>query len=395
MAVSAEIERLLDQGNYLMPDLNMSQSDLANPTEPIVTKIMVHYLRCFAFRVEPPYKIGSELAQSSREARVFLIRVCRQVERIIQISFPNKTYTYVDIIKPAVKKTLATLSYLFNYLAYYKMFKKSVLGPVEEAIMLKDSLAAELKAKSQQLEQRKLKTKECEAAIGQLKNELQDTQAKLLPLKKSCSEQASALELIEQQQNELDMRITHWEQLVVKDGQVAELQKNIKSANSHVESCKAELASKKQVINEHRRVIEASQQAVTALEEATAVLPLTKLEEYKKSSKDLEAAEEKRAALEANYQKRCQDLEARKQELSLTEQQCEAAKHRHEAEHQKQQQELEKLKVDLEERKKQIKLLNSSIVELEQQNVEKEQLHAILMEQLTEIFGENWQLNST
>jgi len=108
MAVSAEIERVIDQGNYLMPDINMSQSDLANPTEPIVTKIMVHYLRCFGFRVEPPYKIGSELAHSSREARVFLIRVCRQVERIIQICFPNKTYTYLDIIKPGEQQNLKT-----------------------------------------------------------------------------------------------------------------------------------------------------------------------------------------------------------------------------------------------------------------------------------------------
>jgi len=62
-------------------------------------------------------------------------------------------------------------------------------------------------------------------AISQLKKDLQDTQAKLLPLKKSCSEQTNALELIEQQQTELDMRIAHWEQLVVKDGQVNELQK--------------------------------------------------------------------------------------------------------------------------------------------------------------------------
>jgi len=100
MALSVEIERVMDQGNCLMPDINICQSDLANPTEPIVTKIMVHYLRSFGFRLEPPYKIGTELGHSSREARVFLIRVCRQVERIVQISFPNKTYSYMDIIKP-------------------------------------------------------------------------------------------------------------------------------------------------------------------------------------------------------------------------------------------------------------------------------------------------------
>lgn len=98
-----------------------------------------------------------------------------------------------------------------------------MLGPVEEAIKLKDSLTAEVKAKSQQLEQCSQKTKDCEMAINKLKKDLQDTQAKLLPLKKSCSEHENTLELIEQQQSELDKRIGHWEQLVVEDSQVTEL----------------------------------------------------------------------------------------------------------------------------------------------------------------------------
>jgi len=66
-----------------------------------------------------------------------------------------------------------------------------------------------------------------------------------------------------------------------------------------------------------------------------------------------------------------------------------------EAEHHKLQKELEKLKADLEHRRNQIEVLDNTIIDLEQQRLEKEQLHAILIEQLTEIFGENWQLNST
>ncbi|XP_017004579.2 paramyosin [Drosophila takahashii] len=395
MDVAAEIERLVDQGKYLMPDIHISQSDLAHPTEPIVTNIMVHYLRCFGFRVEPPYKVGSELAHASREARVFLIRVCRQVERIIQICFPNKTYSYVDIIKPAVKKTLTILGYLFNYLSYYKLFKKSVLPPVEEAIKLKDSLTAELKAKSQNLEQRRLKAKECELAIGQLKKDLHQSQAQLLPLKKSCSEQSNALELIEQLQSELDKRITHWEQLVVKDSQVIELQNKIKSANSHVESCKAELANKELVTNEHRQIIEASQQIVTALEKAKAVLPLSQVEAYKESSKQLEAMEKQLATGQANYQKRRQDAEAMRQELARGAQQYEARRQMNDAEHDKLQKALEKLKVEGEERLNRIKLLEDNISELEQENLGKEQLHAILSEQLAEVLGDNWQSTST
>ncbi|XP_002036038.2 myosin-10 [Drosophila sechellia] len=390
MALSVEIERVMDQGNCLMPDINICQSDLANPTEPIVTKIMVHYLRSFGFRLEPPYKIGTELGHSSREARVFLIRVCRQVERIVQISFPNKTYTYMDIIKPAVKKTLATLSYLFNHLAYYKVFKKKVLGPVEEAIKLKDSLTAEVKAKSQQLEQCSQKTKDCEVAINKLKKDLQDTQAKLLPLKKSCSEHENTMELIEQQQSELDKRIGHWEQLVVEDSQVTELREKTKSASSHVEICKAELASKKQVTNEHRRMIENSQHIATALDKATAVLSQCKVDDYKESLKQLEAVEKQLPTWKVNYQKLLQDAEAKKQELALCEQRYEERNQENDAENHKLQNELKQLQVDVEDRKKRLEDLNNHLIELDQRNLEQDQLYAILSEQIHEALGQNW-----
>ncbi|XP_016970997.1 golgin subfamily A member 5 [Drosophila rhopaloa] len=402
MAVSAEIERVMGQGNCLMPDINISQGDLANPCEGVVTKILVHYLKCFGFRLDPPYKTGSELAHSSREGRVFLIRLCRQVERIIQISFPNKTYTYVDIIKPAVKKTLSTLSYLFNYLAYYKVFKKKVLGPVEETIKLKDSLTAEIKAKSLQLEQRRQKAdtvesdrKDCEVAINQLKKELQDTQAKLHQLKKSCSEHVNGLELLEQEEIELGKRICHWEQLVVEDSQVMELRNKIKVASSHVESCKAELASKEQVTNEHRRVIEASQQAATALEKATAALAPSKLEDYKESTKQLEAMGKQVPTLEASYQQRRQDSELKKKEISSCDQQYDTRKQKHDSEDRKLQKQLEQLQVDLRDRKSRMEDLETVVMELNQRNLGLEQLHGILSEHLCEALGENWQINST
>ncbi|EDV59180.1 cingulin [Drosophila erecta] len=395
MALSAEIERVMNQGNCLMPDINICQNDLANPTEPLVTKIMVHYLRSFGFRMEPPYKIGTELAHSSREARLFLIRVCRQVERIVQISFPNKTYTYVDIIKPAVKKTLATLSYLFNHLAYYKVFKKKVVGPVEEALKLKDSLAAELKTKSQQLEQCSQNTKECEVAINQLKKDLQDTQAKLLPLKKSCSEQENALELLELQHNELDKRIGHWEQLVVEESQVTELREKIKSASSHVESCKTELASKKQETKEHRRIIENSQHIVASLEKATAALSLCKVDDYKESFKQLEAVEKQLPTWKVNYQKRLQDAKAKKEELGLCDQRYEERSQENDAENHKLLNELKQLQVDVEDRKKRLEDLSKNLVELDQRNLGQDQLYAMLNEQIHEALGQNWHMNST
>lgn len=95
-----DIEKLVQQSNYLLPDLSIRHSDLSNPSEAILTRIFIQYLKAFGFRVEPPHKVDCDVFDPSREKRLFLIRLCRQVERILQISFPNKTYTYVDIINP-------------------------------------------------------------------------------------------------------------------------------------------------------------------------------------------------------------------------------------------------------------------------------------------------------
>lgn len=124
------------------------------------------------------------------------------------------------------------MGYLFNYLAYYKMFKKNVLGPVEKGIKAREALLAEVKGKQSQLEQHRetIATitedmEACKLEINQLKAELHESKAKLVQQKKCASEQENALENHELQENELSKRIKHWEQLVVEEHQVMELQK--------------------------------------------------------------------------------------------------------------------------------------------------------------------------
>ncbi|KAH8281933.1 hypothetical protein KR054_004181 [Drosophila jambulina] len=396
MAVSLDIEDILSQGKHFIPDLSISHSDLVKPSMAILTKIFVHYLRCFGFRVEPPFKLGNETIDQSRETRVFLIRLCRQIESIVKISYPNKTYLYMDLMKPANKKTLSTLGSLFNYLAYYKMFKKNVLGPVEQGIKVRDALLAEFKVKQNEFDQNKEAVatiaedmEACKLEISQLKATLQETKTKLVQLKKSASEQEHALESHEHEENEQSKRIKHWEQLVVEEHQVMKLKKQIQSTSSHVESCKKELASKEQLINNLRSTIEASQQIVLALEKATPLLPLSQLDEYKENAKELDSMREQLPALEARNQKILQEAEARKKLLREEQQKIQHLREKYEADSKLAQEQIEKRETEIEDRDKSVKELQTENEALAEQIEKQEYLRGILCENIENILGEN------
>ncbi|KAH8413183.1 hypothetical protein KR009_008652 [Drosophila setifemur] len=394
-AKANDIENLLQQSHSLLPDLTISRSDLTTPTEAIVTRIFVHYLRAFGFRVDPPHKIDSEVADTSRDKRVFLIRLCGQVERIMQICFPNKTYSYPDIIRPAAKKTLNTLGFLFNYLAYYKMFKKNVLGPVDELVKSREALYAEVAAKMSQLEQRREKVasaksdaENCDANINQLKEELRLVQAKLAQQKKSLSGQMISLEVLEQQMKDLNNRIAHLEQMVVKDSDVIELQKLIHNTNSLIECCKKELSGKEQVFTNQRQQIETSQQMAAEIEKLIAQAPANKIEEYKKNCKLLETALKEVALLKDNYQKSLQEIEAMRQQLQETEKQLQKQKQQLDKEDQTSQKVIEVRQAQIEDKRKCLDKLARENRELDEQIEQQEQIHATLQENIHELLGE-------
>ncbi|KAH8351469.1 hypothetical protein KR059_003096 [Drosophila kikkawai] len=396
MALDSDINLILSQSTRLIPDLSISHSDLVKPTVGCLTKIFVHYLRCFGFRVEPPFKLGSETIDQSRETRVFLIHLCRQIESIVKLSFPNKTYLYMDLIKPATRKTLSTLDYLFNFLAYYNLFKKDVLGPVEQGIKARDTLLAEIKVKQRELEQHKKTVatitadmEACKLEINKLKAELHETKTKLARQKKSTSEQENGLEHYEQQENELNKRIKHWEQLVVEENQVLELKKQIQSTILHVESCKKELASTEQIIDSQRSLIEDSQQIVVALEKATPLLTLSQLEDYKKNTKQLEVLRKQLPALEARNQKALKEAEAGKKLLLDEKQQIQQLREKHKTESKEAQEHIEQRETDIEGRGKAVTELQNENEALAEQIEKQEELRGILCENLEIILGEN------
>ncbi|XP_022221308.2 coiled-coil domain-containing protein 93 [Drosophila obscura] len=386
--INNEMEMVIQQGNTLLPDLHIRSSDLANPTEAFLTKVYVQYLRCFGLRADPPFNVDNESTDTSREKRVFLIKLCRQVERIMQITFPNKTYTYLDIIRPATKKTIKTLDFLFNYLAYYKQFKRSVLMPVEESIRTREALIAEITSKRCQVENRKEKAatvkidiEKCQAAINELHEELPKAQAELSKHNKICYEQKLALDSLENQHTELTNQIRHWEQLIVEDDQVLNLNKQIENMSLNIENCKEELASQEKEFNDHRRQIEANLNMVNEIEKALEVLPPNLLDEYKENLKQQELMEKQLPALEAQNQKLLNEIDANKVELRQSAEQFQMRKEKYDEECQRFQQQIDGRKAAFEEQKR-AEEERSKNMELLQRQIQEQAVKGNMIEEM-------------
>ncbi|BFF95192.1 rootletin [Drosophila madeirensis] len=393
--ISNEMEMVLQQGNTLMPDLHIRPTDLANPTEAFLTKVYVQYLRCFGLRADPPFNVDNEGTDTSREKRVFLVKLCRQVERIMQITFPNKTYTYLDIIRPAPKKTIKTLDFLFNYLAYYKLFKRSVLVPVEESIRTREALIAEITSKRCQLENRKemaasvkVDIENCQLAINELREELPKAQAQLAKHNKTCNEQKSALDSLETQHTELTSQIKHWGQLVVEDDQVLNIKKQIESMSRNIENCKEELAVQEQLFNDHRSKIEANLNMVIEVEKALEVLPASLLDDYKENLKQQELMEKQLPALEAQNQKLLNEIDVNKTELQQSAEQFQTRKEKYDEECQKFQQQIDVHKTALEEQKR-AEEERSKNLEMLQRQIEEQEAMGKVIEEMLVALGKN------
>ncbi|EDW39890.1 GL16266 [Drosophila persimilis] len=393
--ITDEMEMVIQQGNTLLPDLHIRPSDLANPTEAFLTKVYVHYLRCFGLRVDPPFNVDNESTDTSREKRVFLIKLCRQVERIVQVTFPNKTYTYLDIIRPAPKKTIKTLDPLFNYLAYYKMFKRSVLMPVEESIKTREALIAEITSKRCQLENRKEKAatvktdiENCQASINELHEELPRAQAEVAKDNKTCAEQRLEMDSLENQHTELTNQIRHWEQLVVEDDEVLTLKKQIEDISQDIENCKDELAGQEKVFNDQRHQIETNLNMVNEIEKALEVLPSNCLDEYKENLKQQELVEKQLSALEAQNQKILNEIETNNVELQQSAEQFQICKHKYDEECQKLQQQIDARKTAFEEQKKTEEERTKNMEALQRQLQEQELMGKMIEEMFLEL-GKN------
>lgn len=243
---NAAMELVCKTANSLFPELNVRINEISHPNEALITRILIHCLRAFGFRVEPPYNIQSESNNNSKEKRIFLRKLCRQVERILQISFPGKTYTYYDIIQPsmnaylrrisrynalysfaAAKKTLNTLDVLFNYWCFYKMHKKEVMTPLLAQCKDSQNLQTNIASMRRELDQKKktaaqvtIDIGKCKANIKKLREQFPKAQAELNDQLKLLRRQQADIAVQEEELASISRQVEHFKQLLVLDSEV-------------------------------------------------------------------------------------------------------------------------------------------------------------------------------
>ncbi|EDW04227.1 bromodomain-containing protein DDB_G0280777 [Drosophila grimshawi] len=326
------MEHVCSSANKLFPELNMRLSDLTHPTEAFLTRTFVHYLRAFGFRVEPPYNIESK--DTSREKRQFLSKLCRLVERILQISFPGKPFTYIDIFEPTVRKTRNTLDVLFNYYCFYKMHKKKIVTPVVEKHKEHHTLTSTLGAKQKELgknqqdaAQWKINKAKSEANIEQLREELPKALAELQAQSKLLEQKEAEAKLQEQQLQEITGQVNQLKQLV---SDVPNVKEQTAQIAARIDCFKVEIAKQEEQHKERRMEIETNQLLNDEIDKLFTILPPEALSAYKKCLKEKEQLEKEHLSLETtnqglltNEQEQQQQLQQRENEVKQLKLNCE------------------------------------------------------------------------
>ncbi|KAH8391110.1 hypothetical protein KR215_007139, partial [Drosophila sulfurigaster] len=306
---SPAVEQVCKAANSLFPELNVRASDMVNPTEAFLVRILVPCLKAYGFRVDPPYNIDSDANDASKMKRVFLMKLCRQVQKILQISFPSKTYTYYDITQPTARTTLNTLDVLVNYWCFYRMHKKSIIQPIIERIHERQALITVNAAKRNELEQQeqsgvqdKIELKECEANMHKLHDELTQAKAELKVQSKGVRQLQSEMAVEEEMQSQIESQLNQLNQLVVLDSDVAVVKMETKQLTAQIESHKPELEKLKQIYNERRVELETIAQLSEHIDEASNIVPPEVLSGYKDGKKALEGVEKMHKSLVESHQ---------------------------------------------------------------------------------------------
>ncbi|TDG46448.1 hypothetical protein AWZ03_007104 [Drosophila navojoa] len=371
---TAALELVCETANSLFPELNMRPNELSHPTEAFLTKVLICYLRSFGFRLEPPYNIESEAKDTSREKRLFLSKLCRQVERIIQISFPGKTFTYIDIIEPTVKKTSSTLDVLFNYRCFYKMQKKEILCPIADQLKERQALSAAIAAKRSELELKKQKAEQMkvdivnhQASIDKMTVELPKVMAELNEQSKILQQKEMESALQEEQLAEINAQVKQFEQLLVKDTEVELVESQTAQILARIESSKQEMEKQEELFKERRLEIEANQQLIDELEKAMNILPPDLLNEYKENLKLKERMEKKHASIETKHQSVLASNEKHKQQLAECEKKLKSLKVQFEKDAQEPKQRIAELETFINQQEDHIVELQQSKGQLQEQ----------------------------
>ncbi|KAL7741403.1 hypothetical protein ACLKA6_013839 [Drosophila palustris] len=394
------MEQVCKNAKALFPELNVQVSDISDPTEAFLTRALVHCLRAFGFRVEPPYNVDSEANDTSKAKRVFIGKLCRQTQRILQISFPSMTYSYYDIIAPTPKKTLNTLDVLCNYYCFYKMHKKEVIPPIMERHLERQSLIAVIAANKRELEQRKQREVQdttdiakCEANIKKLQAELPKAESELNKQSKTLRQLQSELATQEEQQSELRNQVNHLQQLVVLESDMTALQMEAKELAAQIEKHKPEKAKLDQIYNERRLEIEKISRLNDEIEKAFNILPPDVLNDYKEELKQKESLEKSHVELMHKLQG-LQDMNVKSQKvLAQVEEKYKARKLQCEQEASKLLEKVAEQEALKEQQTGKIEQLEQCIKTLEEKLDEEQRVAEDLKIFVTKLFGEQEDLS--
>ncbi|KAH8271827.1 hypothetical protein KR044_007244, partial [Drosophila immigrans] len=373
------MDQVCKAANSLFPELNVRPSDVANPTEAFLVRILIPCLRAYGFRVEPPYNIESDANDSSKVKRIFLTKLCRQVQKILQISFPGKSYTYYDIIQPTAKTTLNTLDVLFNYWCFYRMHKKNIIQPIIERVHERQALTAINAAKRNELEQQqqsgvqdKIELKECEANIRKLNEELPHAKADLSSQSKVLRQLQSDMAVNEELESQLQTQLNGYKQLVVLDSDVAAVKMETQQLSAQIESCKPEMEKQQQIFNERRQEIEEIAQLSQNIDiAATLVQPEVPIA-CQTAKKSMQRIEQTHEAIVKQHQGLLDSKQKLQQLVAESELKLKAFGEQCEKQEAQQQQQQQALQAAIEQQTVEIANLQQQQIELQQQ-MEQEQ----------------------
>ncbi|KAH8403075.1 hypothetical protein KR222_004166, partial [Zaprionus bogoriensis] len=376
---NAAMERVCKDANTLFPELNVHINEISHPTEASITRLLVHYVRAFGYRVEPPYNIENE-GSNSKEKRIFLGKLCRHVEQILQKSFPGKTYNTLDV--------------LFNYLCFYKMHRTEVLAPIYSKSKQRENLLASIASKREQLEQRKkdaaqakIDVGKCEASVNKLLEKLPNAQAECKEQLKQLRQHQAEQAVWEEQLTEIARQVEHFKQLVVLDGDVEVVKTEMKQITAQIENLKVEMGKQEQILMERRVEIESISKLVDEIDETMKILPPDVLGLYMEKLKLKERLEKGHAVLAAEHQTQLDAKEKSKLLLEQVELKLKARKVQFEQEAQLEQQKIIEEKENLARNMAQVEELNQRNSETQAKIEEKERTAEHLKVFVTKLFG--------
>uniref|UniRef100_A0A034V3C9 Kinetochore protein Nuf2 N-terminal domain-containing protein n=1 Tax=Bactrocera dorsalis TaxID=27457 RepID=A0A034V3C9_BACDO len=290
----------LDSWNELCAECKMVESDLANPSEKWLTKVLVSYLRMFGYRVEIPCS-----EEGSREKRIFLIKLVRHIDHIYKISDKSFTFTYYDLLKPSTKKTSHMLGILLNYLYYMNMFKTDVFKMANDRLAERQELVDKIKHTIEDNRKRQNKAEKMHEELAFLsnqiplhKNQLKSVTSELSRRESESQQITIAVKDLKTEIDELKGKVRNLKRLIVPEKEGQELQIQLNKIQEQITEYENQTRNAESNLKTHISDNNRLQEILKLVESAKDILSSDFVDSFNKSVNNLLTAETKVASCE-------------------------------------------------------------------------------------------------